>query len=339
MPGAATVLIVSDIHHAGPAEQARRGYELACAANWPVRPLIALYRGYYWLRDPLGNGRFLDTFLQRAGPADFVIANGDYSADSAFIGVADDAACASAQECLEKLRGRFGDRLHATIGDHELGKTSLVGGLGGLRLASWDRTVNDLGLRPIWQFTWGRYVFLGVTSTLLALPLLLREAPAREHAEWEALRAEHLAALRAAFAGLHPDQRVLLFCHDPTALPFLAELPEVSARLPQIEATVIGHLHSQLILRKSRLLAGLPPIRWCGVSVARMSTALHRAKAWRRFNVRLCPSLTGIQLLKDGGWLTLELDEAARSPVKFRFHPLPWRTVGATAALTPGQAG
>lgn len=327
MSSSATVLILSDPHHAGPAEQTRRGYELACAPNWIVRQLISLYRGYYWLRDPLGNGAFLDAFLSRAGAADFAIANGDYSADSAFIGVADDAAFASAQECLGKLRTRFGDRLHATIGDHELGKTSLVGGLGGLRLASWPRTVNGLGLRPFWQFTWGHYVFLGVTSTLLALPVLLREAPANEHAEWAALRAEQMAAVRDAFAALHPDQRVLLFCHDPTALPFLAELPEVSTRLPQIEATVIGHLHSELIMRKSRLLAGLPPIRWAGVSVARMSTALHRAKAWQRFNVRLCPSLTGIQLLKDGGWLTVELDVDARHPAKFRFHPLPWSEV------------
>lgn len=327
MSGPATVLIVSDIHHAGAAERERQGYEIACAPNWPLRLLMRAYRGQVWLRDPLGNGAFLNAFLQRAGSPDFVIANGDFSADSRFVGVSDDAAFASAAECMAKLRAKFGEQLHATIGDHELGKTSLVGGLGGLRLASWPRTVNDLGLRPFWQFTWGRYVFMGVTSTLLALPVLLSEAPAGEHAAWEALRAEHLAAVRAAFARLQPDQRVLLFCHDPTALPFLAELPEVSARLLQIEATVIGHLHSQLLLRKSRLLAGMSPIRWCGVSVARMSTALHRAAAWRAFNVRLCPSLTGIQLLKDGGWWTVELDAEARAPAKWRFHPLEWREV------------
>lgn len=328
---AVSVLIMSDPHHAGPAEQARRGYELAVAPNWPVRQLLRAYRGLYWQRDPLGNGRFLAEFLRRAPDADFVVANGDYSADSAFIGVADDGAFASAAECLARLRGRFGAKFHATIGDHELGKTSLVGGQGGLRLASWPRTVNELALRPCWQIEWQRYVLLGVTSTLLALPLLLREAPAAEHAAWEQLRAEHLAAVRAAFAGLHAEQRVLLFCHDPTALPFLAELPEVAARLGQIEATVIGHLHSELILRKSRLLAGLPPIRWFGVSVGRMSTALHRAKQWRPFNVRLCPALTGIQLLKDGGWLTVELDSDARHPAKFRCHRLPWSEVGPLA--------
>jgi len=327
MSGPATVLILSDPHYAGPAEQARRGYELACAPNWVVRRLLAIYRGCYWLRDPLGNGPFLEAFLQRSGPADIVVANGDYSADSAFIGLMDDAAFSSAQECLAKLRTRFGNRLHATIGDHELGKTSLVGGKGGLRLGSWSRTVNELGLQPFWQFSRGAYVLIGVTSTLLALPVLLREAPLEEHAAWEALRREHLETVRRAFSALQPDQRVLLFCHDPTALPFLAELPEVAARLGQIEATVIGHLHSQLILRKSRLLAGLPPIRWLGVSIARMSTALHQAKVWRRFNVQLCPSLSGIQLLKDGGWLTVELDLSARQPANFCFHPLPWTSV------------
>ena len=93
MSGPATVLIVSDPHYAGAAEQARRGYELACAPNWAVRQLIGLYRGYYWLRDPLGNGPFLDAFLQRSGPADFVIANGDYSADSAFITLGRTSPC------------------------------------------------------------------------------------------------------------------------------------------------------------------------------------------------------------------------------------------------------
>lgn len=328
MPGPVTLLIVSDLHHAGAAEQQRQGYELACAPNWAVRQLVRAYRGLVWQRDPLGNGRFLDAFLARAGTADLVIANGDYSADSAFIGVADDAAFASADECLGKLRARFGEKLHAIIGDHELGKMSLVGGHGGLRLASWPRTTAGLGLRPFWRFEWGRYVFLGVTSTLLALPIYEREMLSAERAEWEALRVAHLEEVRAAFARLSPYQRVLLFCHDPTALPFLARLREVAERLPQVEATVIGHLHSQLILRTGRLLSGMPAIPFLGVSVRRMSTALNEAQRWRPFNVRLCPSLTGIQLLKDGGWLTVELDSDARQPAKFRFHPLPWREVG-----------
>lgn len=327
MSDSATVLIVSDIHHAGAAERKRVGYELACAPNWPVRQLVRAHRGLVWLRDPLGNGAFLEEFLLRCGSPNFAIANGDFSADSRFVGVSDDAAFASAEECLEKLRAKFGERLHATIGDHELGKVSLVGGHGGLRLASWPRTTEGLGLRPFWQREWGSYVFMGVTSTLLALPIYEREVLPAERTEWESLRAAHWEEVRGAFARLSPHQRVLLFCHDPTALPFLAQLHEVTERLPQVEATVIGHLHSPLILRTGRLLSGMPPIPFLGVSVRRMSTALNAAKRWRPFNVRLCPSLTGIQLLKDGGWLTVELDSDARQPGKFRFHSLPWQEV------------
>ena len=323
----ATLLIVSDPHHAGAAERQRVGFELACAPNGPVRQFVRAYRGYVWQRDPLGNGRFLEVFLRRAPAADFVVANGDFSADSAFVGVSDEAAFASAEECLGKLRAKFGTRLHATIGDHELGKQSLVGGHGGLRFASWPRTTAGLGLRPFWRFEWERYVCLGVTSTLIALPIFEREMLAAERAEWEALRAAHLEEIRAAFASLRPQQRVLLFCHDPTALPFLARLREVADRLPQVEATVIGHLHSELILRTSRVLSGMPTLNFLGVSVRRMSKALNEGRLWRPFNVQLCPSLTGIQLLKDGGWLTAELDADARHPARFRFHPLPWLEV------------
>ncbi len=327
MSSSATILIVSDIHHAGPAERERQGYELACAPNWPVRQLVRAYRRFVWLHDPLGNGRFLDAFLDRCGPADFVVANGDFSADSRFVGVSDAAALASAQECLAKLRARFGDRLLTTIGDHELGKMSLVGGHGGLRFASWASTTAGLGLRPFWQIERAGHVLMGVASTLLALPVYEGELLPGERAEWEALRAAHLEEIRAAFQRLSPNQRVLLFCHDPTALPFLARLPEVQARLDQLEATVIGHLHSQLILRTGRILSGMPVIRWLGTTVRRNSLALNEARHWRPFNVRLCPSLTGIQLLKDGGWLTVELDAEQRRPATFQFHPLPWSAI------------
>ncbi|MFM8469390.1 MAG: hypothetical protein ACKODH_05385 [Limisphaerales bacterium] len=329
MSGTATVLIVSDLHHAAVAERGRTGFELACADSWLGLQCLRAYRGLVWLRDPLGNGRFLQEFLRRCGAPDLAFANGDYSADSRFVGVSDDASFASAAECLTGLRSRFGHRLHATIGDHELGKMSLVGGHGGLRLASWPRTTTGLGLAPFWQHEWGSYVFMGVTSTLLALPIYEREMLPDERAEWESLRSAHLEEIRVALARLTPHQRVLLFCHDPTALPFLARVREVRDRLSQVEATVIGHLHSPLILRTGRMLSGMPTIPFLGVSVRRMSTALNEAKRWRPFNVRLCPALTGIQLLKDGGWLTVELDADARHPAKFHFHPLPWREVNA----------
>jgi hypothetical protein len=54
-----------------------------------------------------------------------------------------------------------------------------------------------------------------------------------------------------------------------------------------------------------------------------LSSALHRAKYWKPFHVRLCPSLAGIELLKDGGYLTVELDLEANNPAQFRTHHLP----------------
>ncbi len=338
MSESATILVVSDIHHAGAAERERQGYEIACAPNWPARQMIRAYRGLVWLRDPLGNGRFLEAFLQRCGGfPHLVVANGDYNADSRFVGVSDPAAFASAQECLARLRASFGDRLHATIGDHELGKVSMVGGHGGLCFASWAATTTGLGLRPFWQVPWADYVLMGVTSTLLALPVYDLEMAPGERAAWEAVRAAHLEEVREAFDRLRPQQRVLLFCHDPTALPFLAQLPEVRAHLSQVEATVIGHLHSQLILRTGRLLSGLPVVNCLGTTSRRISKALNEARHWQPFKVHLCPSLTGIQLLKDGGWLTVELDAEHRTPARVRFHPLPWSSVLRNQTLsTPG---
>src|SRR5205823_12960223 len=138
----------------------------------------------------------------------------------------------------------------ATFGDHELGKLSFFGGRGGLRLASWQRA-QDLALEPFWQLPLGKYLLLSIASPLVALPVYISETLPAERAEWERLRAEHLARIRDAFASLRPDHRVLLFCHDPTALPFLWRDDIVRAKLPQIEQTIIGHLHSNLILRQS----------------------------------------------------------------------------------------
>ena len=130
-----------------------------------------------------------------------------------------------------------------------------------------------------------------------------------------------MAEIRRAFAALPTGQRVLIFCHDPTALPFLWREEAIRSRLPQIEHTIIGHLHTNLVLWNSRLLAGMPSIRFLGHTVRRLSTALHEARLWRPFHVRLCPALAGIELLKDGGYCTIELDPEARHPARFRFHP------------------
>ncbi len=321
-----TIAILSDIHYAGNAERARgNDFESRSIANHLLRFLVWAYRYFIWMRKPLDQGKQLDQFLTVIEPADYVVANGDYSCDSGFVGVSDDAAFHSAQECLGKLRDRFGNHAHFTIGDHELGKLTLAGGNGGMRLASWERATQHLGLKPFWTLALGNYVLIGVASPLIALPANQPDTLPEEWPEWLKLRATHLAEIRAAFDALKPEQRVILFCHDPTALPFLWREESVRRRLPQIEQTIIGHLHTRLILWKSRILSGIPPIRFLGNSIRKFTSALNEARHWWPFRVRLCPALSGIELLNDGGYYTVEIDPAAKLPAQFKFHPLPRR--------------
>jgi hypothetical protein len=319
-----TLAILSDVHYASAAEQARgEDYAFQGIRNPLVRHAVKALRQFMWLRHPLRQNYLLDRFLEATGPVDGAIANGDYCCDTAFLGVSDEAACQSVRECLARLRGRFGDKLHVNLGDHDLGKLGFAGGCGGMRLASYHRAQHELGLVPFWRIVLGRYVSLGLVSSLVALPVFEPDTLPEERAGWASLREAHMADIRAAFAALAPEQRVLLFCHDPTALPFLWREEAVRRRLPQLEQTIIGHLHSNLILWKSRALAGLPVVRALGHSGRRMSTALHEARHWKPFHVRLCPALAGIELLKDGGFLTAELDADAGRPARFRVHRLP----------------
>jgi len=319
-----SIAVLSDIHYAAAAEQARGGnYESHAISGPMVRLAVRAYRRFIWLNEPFQKNYLLDRFLERSEEPDYVFANGDYSCDSRFIGVSDDASFESARECLTKLRNRYGSRLQVTFGDHELGKVSLFGGHGGMRLASWYRAQNGLGIRPFWRLRVGRYVLMGIVSSLVALPVFEPDTLPEERNEWERLRNNHLAEIRRSFDGLDSTERVVLFCHDPTALPFLAEEPVIQARLPQIEQTVIGHLHSDLFLWKSRLLAGMPRIDFMGHTAKRLSSALRRGKSWKPFRVSLCPSLAGIELLKDGGYLTANLDLASATRVEFKRHYLP----------------
>jgi len=316
--------ILSDVHYACAAEQAvGDDYEIRAIPNPFLRLLLRSYRHHVWLRHPLRQNGQLDRFLGNVGPVDYAIANGDYCCNVAALGVSDDAALQSARECLDKLRGEFGEKLLANFGDHELGKLRLMGSRGGLRLDSWRRATAELGLRPFWRLKLGRYVLMNVVSTLVALPVFEHDMLPEERPTWEKLREQHFAEIRAAFAALEPQQRVLLFCHDPTALPFLWRDETVRSRLPQIEQTIIGHLHSNLFLRMSRLLSGMPVIHFLGHSIHRLSAALREARYWQLFRVRLCPSLAGIELFKDGGYFTVQLDADAQQPLQFQFHPLP----------------
>jgi hypothetical protein len=279
--------------------------------------LVKTYRHFVWRRDPFSHNHLLDEFIAAARPADWVIANGDYSCDTAFVGVSDPASLESAQSCLAKLRDAFGGKFQAVIGDHELGKQSLFGGRGGVRLASWEQSRNALALAPFWKFTIGEYVLIGVTSTLIALPLFEPELLDEERKTWWALREAHLSEVRSAFSNLEKNHRLILFCHDPSALPFLWQDSQIRCKLDTLEMTIIGHLHSELFVRKAKLLSGLPVIRFFGQSVRRISLALNKARFWKGFRVHLCPSLAGIQLLNDGGYVKLTLDPEGKQPAEF----------------------
>ncbi|MDB6034403.1 MAG: hypothetical protein JWM16_4741 [Verrucomicrobiales bacterium] len=312
--------ILSDIHYAGPAERQRTNYLNEGIASPALRLFIRLYRHYIWLRDPFAHNHLLNRFIDQTRAVDLVIANGDYSCDSAFVGVSDDAACASAAECLGKLRQNFPTNFQAIFGDHEIGKRMMGGTNGGLRLSSFHRARSELELQPAWSIEVGRYVLIGVVSTLLAFPVYESESLVEERLEWQELRKQHLEQIRQIFQAIKPDQKILLFCHDPTALPYLGQEKAVREKLSQVERTVLGHLHSNVVLMKSRLLAGMPPISFLGHTPRRLSMALRMARQWRPFNVLLCPSLAGIELLKDGGFYTVELDKEAVKPALFELH-------------------
>ena len=317
-----SILIASDIHYASDEEKARTDYECAAIQKPLLRALVRFYRYFIWQRDPFAHNHLIEHILNPPFEPGLVVVNGDYSCDSAFIGVADPPARKSAAECLAKLRSRFSPNLLTTFGDHELGKTALASACGGLRLASWRAACQELKLEPFWTHRLGKYVLMGVTSTLVALPAYEAEALSEEVEEWRALRAEHIAQINAAFDNLAPDDRVILFCHDPTALPFLYQERPVWGRLDQIERTILGHLHTRVLVWQSRLLAGIPRIRTCGKAVARITSALNRARKWKHFNILLCPSLAGIELFKRGGYYTMHLDPAGGSPAEFKLHPV-----------------
>ncbi len=319
------IVVISDVHWAGAAEKARRGWESRIISSPALRWLVSCYRRFFWLADPTAHNHRLDAVLARAGQPDLVVANGDYSCDSGFVGLADDAAFASAQECLSRLRGAFGGRLLATLGDHELGKMSLFGGAGGLRLASWRRATEELGLEPLWVRDSGSFVLIGLTSSLIALPAFQPEMLDGEREAWRALREAHLADLRRAFTEIPAGRRIILFCHDPTALPYLGQEEWMRERLPDLECTVIGHLHSPFILGTSRCLTGIPELSFLGNTARRLSGALRRARAWAPFRIVLCPSPAGIQLLKDGGYLELQAGGDAMSGLRAIRHRVPWQ--------------
>ncbi len=318
------IVVVSDIHHACAAEQARRGYEERAAGGRVARVMLRAYRRFVWLDDPMAHNHRLPEIIRGEPRPDVVVGNGDFCLDTAFVGVSDDAALASAGESLGLLRSAYGDRFMANAGDHEFGKKSFVGGAGGVRRLSLERCESKLGIPVVWSKACGRWHLVGVASSVADWPLFERETPEAERGWWRGRHEACLAGLAAAFDAVPPGAPILFFCHDPSALPRLRRLPAVAARLPDVRATVIGHLHTPLVLGVANRLAGCPTVGWLGNSVRRYTSALREARCWRDFRVTLCPSPAGIQLLKDGGYLTLEFDASRAEGLVVRMHRLPW---------------
>ena len=318
------LLILSDIHYCGPSERHRRGHEARAIANPFLRSAASAYRRWIWLADPYAHNPLLEHVLRSFPNPDWVLANGDFSVDSGFIGIADNASLESASLCIGHLRAKYGDRLRTTVGDHELGKASLFGKVGGPRWRSFERLEPELELLPFWTQAIGRWTWIGVTSSLLALPLFDSEILPEEREQWNAARASHIGDITQALDALPPDHQWILCCHDPSALPFLAEIPAVRAKLPRLRQTLIGHLHSQTVLKLAKHLRILPRLDFLGNTARRLSRAVRKIDTWQPFHVTLCPSLTGIEWSKDGGVLTAEWNPESDSPPKYQFEPLSW---------------
>jgi len=92
----------------------------------------------------------------------------------------------------------------------------------------------------------------------------------------------------------------------------------------QPERTGIANLAEiSLVDRQGQRLAGMPPIGFLGHTVLRLSSALREARSWKQFRVRLCPSLAGVELLKDGGFYEATLHVDGDRPAEFKFRRLP----------------
>ena len=119
------------------------------------------------------------------------------------------------------------------------------------------------------------------------------------------------------------SRRIILFCHDPSALPFLAANPAIQRCLSRVELTLIGHVHSRLVFHTGELLSGFPRVAFLGKSIHRITSALNEASTWRQFRTRLCPALAGLRAWRRGGFLKLKLDMDGLVPPRLHWIPLP----------------
>ena len=272
------------------------------AKCFATRSLARAWRkGLYRVRRRFWNGhlkwrhtaflRALDEVAEQR--PDWVIANGDYGGDLGGVGLSHRATLDSASVVVEMIRSRFPERSRFVFGDHDLGKYSTVLRAGGIRLNSLDLGERHLQIPSFWHEVDEMYHLIGVNSSLFTLDLFLPEALAEEIPEWQRRRAEHIEQVSRAFQGLPAGARVILFCHDPSALTALSQVPVIRRRLPQIELTVIGHLHSPTLLKLARYAARFSQFK-PRYPVARIvASGLAGARHWNQFHPVVCPSTFG----------------------------------------------
>lgn len=311
--------VISDVHVLGARELERSRVTVATLGNdLPVfrrswRRGLNRFRDRFWNWEPEPRR---DCFLRALEEVDhynpdWVIANGDYGGDTLGVGISDESTYESAEAVVAMVRERFPVRSRFVFGDHDLGKYSTLLRQGGIRLASLDRG-EQLGIRSFWHEQDKNFHLIGINSSLFGLDLFLPEALPGEIPEWHRRREQHIQLVCDAFDGLSARARVLLFCHDPSALAVLRRLPSVRRKMQQIERTILGHLHTPGLLALIKLLPKVPRLN-PKYPVARINAqSLSDARTWRAFRPILCPSTFGAGHHMAGGALFAETSEAGQ---------------------------
>lgn len=312
--------VISDIHVLGPGEHERDRdllSHLGAGRGWlrtGWRHFLHRARRRFWNWHPESRRSCFFKALEEIQiyHPDWLIANGDYAGDAGGVGLSDEATYESAAGVITLIREIFPDRCHFIFGDHDIGKYSTAMQQGGIRLASLDLGEQKLGIRSFWHERVGDIDVLGVNSSLITLDHFLPEALTDEIPEWKRRKAVHEAQVTEAFESLDPDARVILFCHDPSALGILIQNPAIEKRLSCIEMTVLGHLHEPRLLTLVQKMPILP--LWKPkYPVARIITeGIKSAKTWARFNPIVCPSPFGAGNHLSGGVLFIEMDPTGR---------------------------
>lgn len=306
---------MSDLHVMGPGEEAS-SLESVLALGEGDHPLrrrvrrgMNRVRNRFWHWDPKSRMACFHHALEMVADyhPDWLVLNGDYGGDHEGVGLSDEHTFASAAMVIGMVRETFPHRTRFVFGDHDIGKYNTIRRRGGIRLLSLRRGEDDLGIESFWHIEHDSHHLIGVNSSLLTLGLFLPEALEDEVQDWRRLRDEHLARVTEVFEGLPAPARIILFCHDPSALAVLGAVPEVRRRQSQILRTVVGHLHTPGLLALNRVVGRLPAPPANAYPIARIvSEGARGARAWKAFHPVVCPSTYGVGNHIAGGVLFME---------------------------------